>query len=393
MAVDPLILIANPGSASRKYALFRGQTQEAHLHFEHDNGRIVCSLQHNETTRPIEVQVDNLPEASSKVLALLRQEGVIADDEKIDKIGLRVVAPSAYFLQDRLIDHEVLNRLESLRERAPLHIQATVEELHSLWNQFAGTAVYGLSDSGFHASKPDYAWNYGLPIADADRFDIKRFGYHGLSVSAAMQVLHKHEKVPPRVVVCHLGSGVSVTAVYHSKSLDTTMGYSPLEGTVMGTRSGSIDPTAVKVLQRELGMDDYAVQEYLNRHCGLRGLSGLSSDIRELLQHEADGSYHASLALNTYVHNIQKAIGQMVSALGGIDVLVFTGTVGERSAPIRERIIQKMNYLDFVLDGHANRNCTNPQKLECISRLAHSRPIFVIPADETGEMVRHLLKI
>lgn len=393
MAVEPLILIANPGSASRKYALYKGTTQMAHLHFEYDQGRVVCGLQQNDETRPVDVQLENLPQASRRVLEIFKQQGIIVGDERIEKIGLRVVAPSAYFLQDRLIDDEVLHNLEGLQERAPIHIQATLEELYNLRNQFNDVPVYGLSDSSFHSTKPDFAWNYGLPINDADRFDIKRYGFHGLSVASAVNTLHKHEKLPPRMVVCHLGSGVSITAVYHGKSLDTTMGYSPLEGAVMGTRVGNIDPTAVRVLQRELGMDDYMMQQYLNQHSGLKGLSGLSSDIRELLQHEAEGSYHAGLALNTYVHSIQKAIGQMINVLGGCDVLVFTGTVGERSAPIRERILQKMHYLDFVLDGHTNRSCTEPQGLTCISRLAHSRPIFVIPANETLEMVQHLLKI
>jgi acetate kinase len=239
-------------------------------------------------------------------------------------------------------------------------------------------------------TKPDFAWNYGIRLEDADKHDIKRFGYHGLSLASVIHTLRAYEKLPPRVVVCHLGSGASVTAVYHGKSFDTTMGYSPLEGLVMATRSGSIDPTAVRVLQAELGLSSDAMEEYLNKQSGLLGLSGVSSDIRELVEYESNGHHHASLALQTYVHNVQKAVGQMVAAMGGVDVLVFTGTVGERSFVMRERIVQKLHYLDFLLDGHTNRACEGPSELAVISRLAHSRPIFVVPASEEAEMVRRI---
>jgi acetate kinase len=178
--------------------------------------------------------------------------------------------------------------------------------------------------------------------------------------------------------------------LYHGKSYDTTMGYSPLEGLIMATRAGSIDTTAAMALQDELGLDDVAMQEYLNKHSGLLGLSGVSSDIRELVQHEAYGNHQAALALQAYVHAVQKGIGQMAAAIGGADILVFSGTVGERSYIMRERIVQNLYYLDFIIDGRSNNHCEMPRELTCISRLAHSKPVFVIPVDETGEMLHRI---
>jgi acetate kinase len=322
----------------------------------------------------------------------LQDQGLLADGQ-LRGIAIRVVAPGAYFLEDHLIDDEFVARLEAAKRHAPLHIAATLDEVTLLKDQFRNVPAYGISDSAFHITKPDYAWNYGIRLEDADRFDIKRFGYHGLSVESVVRTLHKHEKLPPRVVVCHLGSGASVTAVYHGKSFDTTMGYSPLEGLIMATRGGSMDLMAAQVLQKSLGLDEATFEEYLNHQSGLLGISGVSSDIRSLLAHEADGHHYAGLALKTYVHAVLKGIGQMSAVMGGVDVLIFTGVVGERSFVMRERIVERLHYLDFMIDARSNKACDNPTELTCVSRLAHSRPIFVIPANESIEMARRLSSI
>jgi acetate kinase len=393
MAVEQIVLVANPGSASRKYAVYKGRRRLAALHFEHANGTAVCTLQQGNDRREVALADPDLFAAAGQVLPILRTEGVLKEDEEIRKIGLRIVAPSAFFLHDHIIDDAVVAQLEALERRAPLHIQATLGELRVLRREFPLAEIAGISDSAFHATKPDYAWNYGIPLRDADQFDIKRFGYHGLSAAAVVRTLREAEKLPPKVIICHLGSGASVTAVHNGKSMDTTMGYSPLEGVTMGTRSGTIDPTAVRVLQDVLGLDDNAMQEYLNKHSGLLGLSGRSADVRELLQFEREGDHHAGLALRTYVHTVQKAIGQMAAVLGGVDLLVFTGAIGERSSVIRERVVHNLQFLDFELDTHINKQATDGQVVICVSKLAHSKPIFVVPADESAQMLRriHLL--
>jgi acetate kinase len=384
-----LTLIANPGSASRKYALYEGLEERASLHFEWVQHLIVCTLRQGDTQHVLHVSTHDMNAVAAQVLPILKTQEVLSDDEHIERIGLRVVAPGAFFLEDHLADSGFIAKLEAIHSRAPIHITATLDELHILRKEFKNVPVTGVSDSAFHITKPDYAWNYGISLEVADHFEIKRFGYHGLSVAAVVRQLAEAGKLPVKLVVCHLGSGASVTAVHGGRSMDTTMGYSPLEGIIMSTRSGTIDPTAVRTLKEVCYFDDDKAEDYLNNHSGLLGLGG-SSDIRELLRRESDGDNRSRLALATYIHSVQKAIGQMTAVLGGIDGLVFTGTVGERSAPIRERISERLHYLDIALDPHANQACGMPVGVVSIGRLAHSRPVFVVATQEAAEIVRRL---
>lgn len=393
MAVAPLTLIANPGSASRKYALYNKSECVARLHFEWQDNTIICNLWYGGAEDHFPVELQRIQDAPELIEQILTMRNVLDEHKQIARIALRIVAPSSFFLQDHLITDEVVAELERAVERAPLHIRATLEELHRLRAHFPGAQIVGVSDSAFHSTKPDYAWNYGLPLDTADSLDIKRFGYHGLSVASAVDALVKAEKLAPRVVVCHLGGGASVSAVFKGRGFDTTMGYSPLEGLIMATRSGSIDPTAVRELKFRLGLSTDQVEEYLNQQSGLLGLSGSSSDIRELLDKEEVGDHRAELALATYVFGVQKAIGQMIAALGGIDLLVFTGTVGERSVRMRERIVANLEFADLIIDKRANKHNEGVSEPVVISRLTRSRPIIVIPADEAGQMLKAVERI
>ena len=385
-----LILVANPGSSSRKYGLYEHDslTFRAGLHFEPEHERVMCTVETNGGTRRIDTDLGHVTDASRLVGSLLTQEAVLGDNDRIVAVGLRVVAPSAYFMQDHVINEEVVQKLESIEHLAPLHIAATLSELRILREQFAGTPIVGVSDSAFHRTKPSYAWNYGINIKDADRFDIKRFGYHGISVSSAVDELWNRGKLPPKVIVCHLGSGSSVTGVFHGRSIDTTMGFTPNEGVIMATRSGSISPDAAHALRTNLQLDDKGLENYLNKQAGLQGMTD-SNDIRVLLEREANGDHFAHLALGTLIHTIHKAIGGMMVALNGCDLLVFTGTVGERSPTIRKRIVAHLEFTDLILDGDLNSGCTSPEEFTSISRSTKSKPIIVIPTDEAIEIAKH----
>lgn len=385
-----LTLIANPGSASRKYALYRDDKLAGTLHFEYRDGRITCTSFLADRFEPVDVDLHDLSDVAGQVLPILKSHNLLSDTESIDRIGLRVVAPSSYFLADHMLDDETIAKLRELESRAPLHIGATLRELETLRDVFPQAAIVGVSDSAFHASKPDYAWNYGVRLQDADRFEVKRFGYHGISVASVVRTLHSINKLPPKIIVAHLGSGASITAINGGQSLDTTMGYSPLEGLIMATRVGSIDPTASNMLQTQLHLSDEQMEDYLNSHSGLLGLSEVSSAVNELLDHEERGNHNAHLALETYIFTIQKAIGAMAAALGGADMLVFTGTVGERSFPTRQRVIDRLHYMDFIIDEDTNHKCDDPRKPTLISALAKSKPIYVVPTDEAGEMLRRV---
>jgi acetate kinase len=249
VAMKTLLLIANPGSDSRKYAVFEDNKKLADLHFERDGGRVSCTVTIGKHQPQTEVETTDLSDIPRHLVPTLKQYGLLPDGVKIGHIGLRVVAPAGFFLEDHIMTDEVAAKLEEIKPRAPLHITATLSEFHDLRTHFPEATIVGVSDSAFHSTKPDFAWNYGLPIVDADRYDIKRFGYHGLSASSVVRSLKTANRLPHKVIICHLGSGVSVTAVLHGQSRDTTMGYSPLEGVVMATRSGTIDWTAARVLK------------------------------------------------------------------------------------------------------------------------------------------------
>ncbi|MBC7746946.1 hypothetical protein H7Y40_03110, partial [Pedobacter sp.] len=307
--MEPLILIANPGSASRKYALYQGTTSRADIHFEFEDGKIICGIETADEHFSLTTDLADLTAASSQVVTLLRDKQVLSDDETIESIGLRFVAPGSYFAQDHIVDDEFEAKLQATLPRAPLHISATLAELKELRRQFADTTIVGVSDSAFHRTKPDYALNYGLPLEDTDAFEIKRYGYHGLSIMSVVQILTAADKLPSKVIIAHLGSGASVSAILDGKSVDNSMGYSPLEGLIMSTRSGTIDATVASVLRNVLNLDDSGLETYLNKKSGLLGLGG-SDDIRELLTREKDGDKRAKLALDTYAYSVQKSIAQ-----------------------------------------------------------------------------------
>lgn len=377
------ILVANPGSASRKYAVFDGERLRLRLHFEYEGAQIVCWVDNGaEEKDKRAVILDDLTQAASQLPALLIEHGI----DTLDAVALRVVAPSSYFLQHRRLDGEALEHLRAQQSRAPLHIGASLQELERLQREWPSVPVYGISDSAFHASKPDYAWNYGIRLEDADQFEIKRFGYHGLSTQSVVRQLGS--RLPERLVICHLGSGASVIAVRGGVSVDATMGFSPLEGLIMSTRSGSIDTVAAHALQEALHKTDADMQTYLNEQSGLLGLSGNSNDIRTLLLKEHEGDYRAGLALKTYVHRVHLAVGGMIAALGGADALVFTGAVGERAPAIRSRIVANLHFLDFELDNEASRAVTERLDApQAIHTLRH-RPIYIVPAKEEYEMAK-----
>ena len=342
-----IILIANPGSVSRKYALFAGDKLLGELRFEWLNGELIYNLS-TSNNEAVFANIANLGEASSKVMDIFRKSGVLQANDMVGAIGLRVVAPGSYFLKHRVADAQYEENLSRVAGLAPIHVSAALEELGSLKKQFAGVKIIGASDSAFHATRPDYAKYYGIPKKDADSFDVKRFGYHGISVSSVINKLEEAGKLAPKVVVVHLGGGSSVSAVLNGRSIDNTMGFSPLEGLVMCTRSGSIDTTAVFALKQILKLGDPEMHDYLNNKAGLLGLGG-SADIPELIAKEKIGDKDSLLALNVYIYNVQKGIGEMVSALGGIDALVLTGTVCERSTDIRHHLLERMHYLDLCL--------------------------------------------
>lgn len=385
-----LILVVNPGSSSRKYALFNGEEKLVDINFEYENNQIIAQVITGDAKQRVEIDDCDLNAVAGCFLPLATERGIVLENDKIKAIGVRLVAPSQYFTEDRLVDDRVIEVLEGIQKLAPLHIGTALTEIKQLKTFFPATTILTISDSAFHSGRPDHSVYYGFDTELADKLDLKRFGYHGLSIESVVYRLQQEDKLLPKTIVCHLGSGSSLTALLNGKSLETTMGYTPLEGLMMATRCGNIDPAAVLTLKHKLDLPDDEIENYLNKQCGLLGVSGKSNDIRQLLELEKQGHQRSKLALDILVYRIQMAIGQLASSLDGVDQLVFTATVGERSDPIRQRVLEKLTYLGFDLDKAKNKATFEPREIVNLGT-KKSKPILVCATNESTAIARRIL--
>jgi len=389
MAVESLVLVANPGSASRKYALFQGSKRLLKLHFEFEGPQVVCTIDGGAHAHKIQAPISHIAFAASVLGSLLSTYLPDFDERRMSSMALRVVAPATFFQRDRQLNPTALSKLTKLQHIAPLHINATIAEYHMLRKFFTKQPIIGISDSSFLKNKPPKAAMYAIPLKHSKKFDIKRFGYHGLSLESAAQVITSGlPRLHRRVVVCHLGSGASVAAIVDGVCIDSTMGFSPNEGIMMATRSGDIDISAARHIEQKLKLNREKLEQYLQTEAGLRGVSGSSSDIRELVSKERKGDANARLALEMYVYRVQKAIGSMIAAMSGVDALVFTGTVGERSMVMRRRIVHGLLYVGLRIDTKRNHQAgLHPgQDYVCISPGGAPAPIYIIGCDEERQM-------
>ena len=387
MNKDRLILITNPGSSSRKYALYRGNDFLCALHFEFEGEKIVYTLKKADGSKnKKDTELRNLFEIVNILEKTLTDEGYLNESTKLDAILARVAAPGSYFAADHVVDEECLVQLEIAKERAPLHAPVIASEIEQLKKTFNETLIIEISDSAFHNERSDVAKAYAIDTELAEKYDIKRWGYHGLSVGSIVRLMKNEGILPEKVVVCHIGSGASITAVKDGKSADTTMGYSPLEGLMMATRAGSMDVAAALAIKRELNMQsDDELEKYLNKKCGLLGVSGKSDDMREIIKGCADGDKRAELARALYVLTLRRAIGQMAASMAGVDAIVFTATIGERSDEIRRLVAESLSYLGFNLDYDKNAKDMDERVVNIATE--NSKPIYVIKTDESDEMI------
>lgn len=388
MKDNRLILITNPGSSSRKYALYQGGELLCSLHFEFEGQEIICTIKKADgDKKKIKTEFKSLTSTVANLQSILEKEGYLSAETKLDAILARTAAPGEYFSEDHLVDEEALKQLEIGKKTAPLHIPVVAGEIEHFVKSFKGTPIVTISDSSFHNDRPDLTKYYAFDTDLADRYEIKRWGYHGLSVGSIVQYMKSQDILPEKLIVCHIGSGSSLTAVLDGKSLDTTMGYTPLEGLMMSTRVGSIDTAAALAIKRYKKLDsDEALEKYLNKQCGFLGVSGESDDMREVMRLRDEGDKRSTFALALYTYRIQTAIGQMAASLGGVDAIVFTATIGERSDEMRQAVTNKLAYLGFGLDEEKNVG-EMPNRHTDIAAEG-SKPIYVIRTDEFEEMIR-----
>ncbi len=391
--MEKLFLVTNPGSSSRKYALYRGADALCNLHFELEGKDVVCTLKTPDgQKKKLSDGFKKLTDTVKYVQDILTAEGYLSKNTQLDAILARVASTGDFFTEDHIVDDECLKRLDAAKKRAPLHVPVVAAEIEECVKEFKGTPVITISDSGFHNTRDAAHTYYAIDPELADKAEIKRYGYHGLSMGSIAHYLKEHNLLAEKVVACHLGSGSSLTAMLNGESFDTTMGYTPLEGVMMATRCGDIDATAAIALGRELGLEGEKLEEYLNKQCGLKGVSGETDDMREVLSLRADGDVRAKLAYDMFIYRIQRAIGQMAASLQGIDALVFTATIGERNSEIRRDIVAGLGYLGFKINDTKNDDGLG-ENTHCLISASSSKPIYVIQTDETGEMIRRALAL
>lgn len=386
-------LIINTGSASKKYAFYKDEDKVYTAHFEMEDGKPIVTEFFDNKKEKTNLSKKEYVEAINFILSSLVKNKIIKDRQDLDCVGIRIVAPGDYFLTNRIIDREYMKLAKIALKKVPLHLGPALDEIKiikkSLGDKFP---VYGVSDSTFHSTIPEHAKYYAIPIKDSRKFGLHMFGYHGISVQS---VVSKAEKIlgalPDKTIVCHLGGGGSVTAVKGGKSVDTSMGFTPLPGLVMATRVGDIDPGAVLYLSEKLKKNSKKMEKYFNNECGLLGLSGKSSDIRELLKYESEGHEDSALALRTYVNRVKQQIGKMAAVLGGVDLLILAGTVGERSIVLRDRICKDMEFLGIEIDDEINGKAEGIE-IEINKKDSKSK-VLIVKTDEMEEIAKETLRL
>jgi acetate kinase len=318
-----------------------------------------------------------------------RIRDVLREVPEFDVVGHRIVHGGSLYRETVVVEAQARAGLESLVELDPLHMRPALECVDAVRTQFPSVPQYAAFDTAFHATLPP-ATGYALPHEWMERWDLRRFGFHGLSVAySAQRARELTGGAVPRLIVCHLGSGCSVSAVADGRSIDTTMGFTPLEGLMMGTRSGSVDPGLLLYLQLQRGVTPAEMLDALTTRSGLLGVSGVSADLREVLKAADAGNQRAALAYERFVLGVKRAVGAMASVLGGLDALVFTGGIGENSDRVRREVTAAFSFAGAGLDDGRNRSAVPDVD---IAGDGSSVRILVIRAREDRMILREVLR-
>jgi acetate kinase len=339
----------------------------------------------NGEKRTIEHDIPEHTEGVKFILGLLTdpEVGVISDLKEIDAVGHRMVHGGEKFNKSVILTPEVLEVFESCNDLAPLHNPANMKGVNAVSELMPGLPQVGVFDTAFHQTMPDYAYLYALPYNLYEQYHVRRYGFHGTShryVSQRVCEFLNTTSEGKRIITCHIGNGGSITAVKDGKSVDTTMGLTPLEGLMMGTRSGDIDAGAVTYLMDKLNLDTAGVSALLNKKSGLAGVSEKSSDFRDILAGIEAGDNKCRVAKEMYTYRIKKYIGAYAAAMGGVDIIVFTGGAGENQWQVREGATEGLEYMGIKVDEAKNHACRATESI--ISADDSKVTVCVIPTDE-----------
>lgn len=383
------ILVLNCGSSSVKYKLFDMDNQAvmaqggveklglpgSFLKFTAPDGEKVI----------LEKELPEHDAAIQFILSVLTDDkyGCIRSFDEIDAVGHRVVHGGEAFSQSVEITSEVIGKIVECIDLAPLHNPPNLKGIRAMSNLIPGIRQVAVFDTAFHQTMPDYAYMYGLPYDLYKKYGIRRYGFHGTSHRYVSHRACEILGVPfdkQRIITAHIGNGGSLAAIKDGKCVDTSMGLTPVEGLVMGTRSGDVDAGALAFIMQKEGLDAAGLSNLVNKKSGVMGISGVSSDMRELEAAIADGDKRAALAMNVYNYRIKKYVGEYAAVLGGLDILVFTGGVGENQWGTRTAVCKDMEFMGIKLDESRNTGMRGQEMV--ISAPDSKVTVMVVPTDE-----------
>lgn len=383
------ILVLNCGSSSIKYKLFDMKSKEvlaqggvekiglkgSFLKFPLSNGDKVV----------LEGEILEHQAGIEYILGVLMSEkyGCIKSLDEIDAVGHRVVHGGEEFNSSVYITDEVIKKMEECIELAPLHNPPNLAGIYAVRELMGDVPQVGVFDTAFHQTMPAKAYMYGLPYSLYEKYGIRRYGFHGTSHRYVSRKGCDILGVPyekQRIITAHIGNGGSLAAIFDGKSIDTSMGMTPVEGLIMGTRSGDVDAGIVSFIMEKENIGTQAISTLVNKHSGLLGVSGVSSDMRELREAIDAGNERAELAFDMFAHRIKKYVGSYAAVLGGVDILMFTGGIGENASQVRERVCENMEYMGIKLDIEKNNQIHGDEAI--ISSPDSKVTVMVVPTDE-----------
>lgn len=391
------ILVVNCGSSSLKYQLIDSKTEAVSASGQCERIGLdgVFSIKINGEKKEKEVDIPDHAVAIKTVLdALVDPENAVIDSlEEIQAIGHRVVHGGEKFSKSVLITEEVIRQIEECNDLAPLHNPANILGIHACQEVMPNVPNVAVFDTAFHQTMPAKAYLYGIPKEYYEKYGVRRYGFHGTSHSFVSQRLAELAGLDinhSKMIICHIGSGASISAVVNGKSVDTSMGMTPLEGLVMGTRSGDLDPAIIEFICNKENMSAGEVVQMLNKKSGVLGVSGVSNDYRDVQEAEAAGNESAHNAMEVMIYRILKYIGAYYVAIGGADAIALTAGAGENNLDVRERIVNGLSALGIYLDKEANTVRGDERR---ISTADSKVQVWVIPTNEELKIARETAEV
>jgi acetate kinase len=381
MEMDKIIII-NSGSMSFKYGLYENYKHVAFYHYENKESEYYLNQKiGNSISRENKIDSQIFNNSFNHFIEQIIKEGFVKDKKEISLVVFRVVAPGTFFTKDSIIDSAFLEKLDEIKKHPTIHVSILQKEIDKVFNILPEVKKIAISDSAFHSNQEDWQKTYSLPQDIVKEYELYRYGYHGLSVESVIEHLKNktNNSLPEKIVVCHMGGGSSVTAVLKGKSVYNSMGFSPLSGTIMTTRAGDIDPEVLFIISEyeDMSVDD--LRDLVSKKSGLLGISNLSSDIR-ILADNFETNTDAKNAILAYVNSIKKQIGASAAILNGIDALILTGTIAERSLFIRKLLLADMEYLGVEIDE--NKNIQFTEESDFINSPGAKTSVYICHTEE-----------